>query len=448
MSVYFIHIILSFLGFTIFTSICAKQRFIYFFVASLIGIIGGILIFKFARYYLLDAQARLIFDLICVVFLFISLSAIFFEFKLKELIFFILGLCYGVEYGAISALFPVFNSELLDTFSILSCFLIAFCILILCGLFFAINKLSKNIKNSHLAMLGLATLLIMLAFKSASLALELMRAGAIQTDPLVLSIVAKSLYISSFSPYIYGSVALIIVLLSLFKIPSLKSRDDIIAYRFSLAAKKGMQAQIKIILALISVVLTLSLYYDLIASKPPKLSDPSYLEPVNDQFVIDTKILSDNKLHRYAYIADDGRVIRFFLLSRFEDRLVPVAVFDACAICGDAGYIKKGSELICIACNVRIFLPSVGKEGGCNPIPMKFELDGDNMIIKLDDVLEGANQFSTIVEKMVKDPVSLEKISNQSNLSYQYKNRSYFFANKENLEKFKADPQSYLGDKK
>ncbi|WP_442884637.1 Fe-S-containing protein, partial [Campylobacter jejuni] len=105
----------------------------------------------------------------------------------------------------------------------------------------------------------------------------------------------------------------------------------------------------------------------------------------------DIALLRDNKLHRFAYISAEGKVIRFFLINKREDRDSPVAVFDACMICGDMGYIKKDGQLICISCNVRIFLPSVGKSGGCNPIPLKYEYDGKKITIDVKDVIAGSN---------------------------------------------------------
>ncbi|WP_314991287.1 Fe-S-containing protein, partial [uncultured Campylobacter sp.] len=185
-------------------------------------------------------------------------------------------------------------------------------------------------------------------------------------------------------------------------------------------------------------------YYDLHASKPPEISDPIIVEPVNNEFKFDVEKLADNELHRYAYINDEGREIRFFLLNRFSDRASPTIVFDACAICGDMGYVKKGGDLICISCNVRIFLPSVGKEGGCNPIPMPFEFDGKFVTVTLDTIQSGANYFSKVVEKMVLDPVSRKKVSNIGSKSYLYYNRTYFFENEKTQAEFEANPEKYV----
>ena len=108
------------------------------------------------------------------------------------------------------------------------------------------------------------------------------------------------------------------------------------------------------------------------------------------------------------------------------------------------GYVKKGGDLICISCNVRIFLPSVGKEGGCNPIPMPFEFDGKFVTVTLDTIQSGANYFSKVVEKMVLDPVSRKKVSNIGSKSYLYYNRTYFFENEKTQAEFEANPEKYV----
>lgn len=124
-----------------------------------------------------------------------------------------------------------------------------------------------------------------------------------------------------------------------------------------------------------------------------------------------------------------------------------MAVFDACAICGDMGYIKKEGELICISCNVRIFLPSVGKTGGCNPIPLKYDYDGEKITIDVKDVVAGSNYFSQIKDIQVQDPVSKDKIINtQAPFSYSYKGITYYFSNEKNYEEFKKDPMKYVED--
>ena len=93
---------------------------------------------------------------------------------------------------------------------------------------------------------------------------------------------------------------------------------------------------------------------------------------------------------------------------------------------------------------MRIFLPSVGKPGGCNPIPLDYSFDGQNIRINLDELEKGANFFSEVVEKMVLDPVSRELISNNSKFNYLYYGRVYYFKNAQNQANFEANASKFV----
>jgi uncharacterized membrane protein len=126
--------------------------------------------------------------------------------------------------------------------------------------------------------------------------------------------------------------------------------------------------------AIIALIIILSplLYYDLYASKPPSISTPILLKPdTDDQIKIKIDEVEDGKLHRFSFVSDDNQVIRFFLMNRYQEQTKITSCFDACTMCGDQGYIQDKEYVVCLACNVRIFVPSLGKSGGCNPIPLK-----------------------------------------------------------------------------
>ncbi len=71
----------------------------------------------------------------------------------------------------------------------------------------------------------------------------------------------------------------------------------------------------------------------------------------------------------------------FFLINRLPDRLSLAAVFDACILCGDQGYVMEGDQVICVGCGVRMFIPSIGKPGGCNPVPIENWQQTDTQVI-------------------------------------------------------------------
>lgn len=123
---------------------------------------------------------------------------------------------------------------------------------------------------------------------------------------------------------------------------------------------------------LIVLALLPALYWQFIASQPPVISAATSVQIASDDKVhIPVASIRDGNLHRFAWIADDGKVVRFIVINRFPQQLKLGVAFDACLLCGDQGYIQEGNQIICGACGVHIFIPSIGKAGGCNPVPLE-----------------------------------------------------------------------------
>jgi len=103
---------------------------------------------------------------------------------------------------------------------------------------------------------------------------------------------------------------------------------------------------------------------------------------------------ADGKAKYYKYTAANGLQIRYFILKSSDG--VIRAAFDACDVCWQArkGYRQEGDVMVCNNCGQRF--PSVKVnviKGGCNPAPLNRTLDGDRLIIKIADLLEGGNLY-------------------------------------------------------
>jgi uncharacterized membrane protein/YHS domain-containing protein len=195
-----------------------------------------------------------------------------------------------------------------------------------------------------------------------------------------------------------------------------------------------------------AVLVATLLYQDLYADRPPTLSAATRVaggEAGDIRIPIDT--VKDGTLHRYDYIASDGHRVRFFLINRYDAEHVHMGVvYDACMICGDDGYVQRGEEIICIACNVRIFRPSIGKPGGCNPIPLVHAVEDGSIVIATGDLEKGARYFSEVVEVAVTDPVTGDSLTNtEAPYRYDYGGRTYFFGGEESYERFRDDPEAF-----
>jgi len=102
--------------------------------------------------------------------------------------------------------------------------------------------------------------------------------------------------------------------------------------------------------------------------------------------------LEDGKLHKYLFKQGD-REARFFVLMTPAGKLT--VVLDACAICKPDGYGQAEGTVICYYCVTLIPLETVGKPGGCNPVPVPFTEKADGVAI---DGMTLINSWSTTVQ--------------------------------------------------
>jgi FtrD-like iron-sulfur protein len=102
--------------------------------------------------------------------------------------------------------------------------------------------------------------------------------------------------------------------------------------------------------------------------------------------------LEDGKLHKYL-LKQGGREARFFVLMTPAGQLT--VDLDACAICKPDGYGQAEGTVICYYCITLIPLETVGKPGGCNPVPVPFTEKADGVIV---DGLTLLNSWSATVQ--------------------------------------------------
>ncbi|CAG0968262.1 MAG: Fe-S-containing protein [Candidatus Methanoperedens sp.] len=119
---------------------------------------------------------------------------------------------------------------------------------------------------------------------------------------------------------------------------------------------------------------------------------------------IPTASASDGNLHKYVcdmqhaageacpmHGSSGEANVRILAMTK-SDGSAAVA-YDACALCGAAGYVQEGDELICKRCGAPINRDSLEMGGGCNPIPLNSTLEGEQIVIKTEDIKEKADLF-------------------------------------------------------
>jgi len=102
--------------------------------------------------------------------------------------------------------------------------------------------------------------------------------------------------------------------------------------------------------------------------------------------------LEDGKLHKFLF-KQGGKEARFFVLLGPSGQLT--VDLDACAICKPDGYGQTEGMVICYYCVTLIPLETVGKPGGCNPVPIAFTEKDDGVHV---DALTLINEWNNTVQ--------------------------------------------------
>jgi uncharacterized membrane protein len=401
-SVYFYHVLQAFLPIVFYLALWSKKISLKeAFIGSSVGIVFAFAVFRIASDFLNVDMLGTVCFIAVIFFLILSFAAFLSRFSVLKIAFTaVLIFCFSVYYRVLSYDFPLFSGELLDTLSIISFGFTVFGFFIIIFLYVFLKNIIISLSNRLLIVFGVFGILFMILNFFALGAVEMMNFKLIETKTLLLSASAILIYYGQFLHYLYSILTFAILAFYLKNMPSQPEKSSVgsIVFRQIKAKREYIKTSAKCAISALLIANALLLYYDLYASRPPQISNSTILEPVEGKFKIPIKLLEDDDLHRFAYIDKESRKkIRFFAINRFKGKTAPIVVFDACMICGDMGYAKKGDELICIACNVRIFLPSIGKAGGCNPIPLIYENDGEYLIIELDEIKTGANFFSETI---------------------------------------------------
>jgi uncharacterized membrane protein len=121
------------------------------------------------------------------------------------------------------------------------------------------------------------------------------------------------------------------------------------------------------------------------------LSPAEAYETSGDDILVAIENVNDGHLHRFNYKASDGTEMRFIIIKK-NDVSYGVGL-DACDICGPTGYYERDDEVICKLCDVVMNKQTIGFKGGCNPVPLKYTLDGTNMVISTNDLEDEKSRF-------------------------------------------------------
>lgn len=112
-------------------------------------------------------------------------------------------------------------------------------------------------------------------------------------------------------------------------------------------------------------------------------------------FTYNVNDFADGKAKYYSYRSPDGVNIRYFIMKSSDG--VIRAAFDSCDTCWSSGkgYRQEGDYMVCNNCGLRFASVKINEvKGGCNPAPLSRNVKGDQVIVKINDIIrEGSFYF-------------------------------------------------------
>ena len=129
-------------------------------------------------------------------------------------------------------------------------------------------------------------------------------------------------------------------------------------------------------------------------TKQVELSAPETFTVDREEGVIRVPVeaVSDGHLHRFEYRTDKNINVRWIVVKKPNSATFGVGL-DACEVCGNAGYFERSGQVICKRCDVVMNINTIGFKGGCNPIPLAYEVKDGSLVFKLSDIIAGEKEF-------------------------------------------------------
>jgi high-affinity iron transporter len=139
--------------------------------------------------------------------------------------------------------------------------------------------------------------------------------------------------------------------------------------------RRWMMAAAAACLAVV-MALTADFIYAKAHAAPPEAQP---LEAIHGEVRIPLAGVQDGNLHIFT-VRVDGNSLRFLVIRKPNGW---GTALDACRICGAAGYHQDGQNVICRHCASAIYVPSIGDQGGCNPVGVPSRVEGADLVLNV-----------------------------------------------------------------
>ena len=134
------------------------------------------------------------------------------------------------------------------------------------------------------------------------------------------------------------------------------------------------------------LVLTADFIYARANSAPPSARA---VTAVGNEVRIPLSEVQDAALHLYTITAGN-QSLRFLIIKKPNGY---GTALDACRICGAEGYRQDGQNVICRHCGAAIYVPSIGDQGGCNPIGVPSHSDGGDLVLDISALVAATKEI-------------------------------------------------------
>jgi len=134
------------------------------------------------------------------------------------------------------------------------------------------------------------------------------------------------------------------------------------------------------------LVLTADFIYARASSAPPSARP---VTAVGNEVRIPLSEVADSSLRLFT-VNMGGQSLRFLIIKKPNGY---GAALDACRICGPEGYRQDGQNVICRHCGSAIYIPTIGDQGGCNPIGFASHVEGSDLVLDLSSLTRAAQEI-------------------------------------------------------
>lgn len=152
---------------------------------------------------------------------------------------------------------------------------------------------------------------------------------------------------------------------------------------------RRLSAAAAVFLLLSVVILSAVKSYD---TRVIELSAPETYTVQDEEILIPIDSVADGHLHRFEYHTEKNVDVRWIVVKKPGSATFGVGL-DACDVCGNAGYFERNGQVVCKRCDVVMNINTIGFKGGCNPIPLAYEVKDGNLVFQLADILAGEREF-------------------------------------------------------